>query len=194
MNDLIKAIEVIKQGGIVIFPTDTAFGIGCRVDDSKAIDKLYKIRKRPLDKAMPVLFDSFKRVDEFVLPYDEKVKNLMKKYWPGALTIILNCKIDMVPESVRGGKTSLGVRIPNHDTILSLIEGAETPITGSSANFAGEKTPFTFEALDKRLLKLVDFVLEGKTNSLNTSSTVVDTTVFPYKIIRQGSIILSDYE
>src|SRR3990167_257366 len=110
MNSLDKAIDVMKQGGIVIFPTDTAFGIGCRMDDEKAVAKLFKIKKRPSDKAVPVLFENVPMVDEYVLPYDASIKRLMREYWPGALTIILPCRTSKVPSLVRGGGKTLGVR------------------------------------------------------------------------------------
>lgn len=190
MNDLEQAIEIIKQGGIVIFPTDTAFGIGCRVDFEDSVERLAEIRRRPEAKAMPVLFDSIDRVKEFVLPFDTEVKSLMKKYWPGALTIILPCEISKIPSLVRGGGNTLGARIPDHELILNLIKGADVPIIGTSANFSGGETPFTYEGLDKSLIKLVDFVLEGKTRGLNAASTIVDCSKKPWEIIRQGSIIL----
>lgn len=192
MNDLDQAIEIVKQGGIVIFPTDTAFGIGCRVDREDSVKKLFEIRKRPEEKAMPVLFDSTKRVKEFVLPFDHDIEGLMNKYWPGALTIILECDIDRVPSLLRGGGKTLGVRVPDHEVILRLIEGVGVPIMGTSANFAGEKTPFSLRGLDKRLIKLVDFVLEGKTNGRRCTSTVIDVTRKPWNIIRQGSVFLPD--
>jgi len=188
MSDLKKAIEVIKQGGIVIFPTDTAFGIGCRIDREDSVNKLFEIRKRPKEKAMPVLFDSVGRVQEYLRPFDKDVKRLMQKYWPGALTIILNCKTDKVPSLVRGGGETLGVRIPDHKLVLSLINGANVPIIGSSANFSGEKTPYSLVGLDKRLIKLVDFVLEGETRG-KRASTVIDCTKTPWEIIRQGDIV-----
>jgi L-threonylcarbamoyladenylate synthase len=205
MTDLNKAIQIIKQGGIGIFPTDTAFGIGCRVDRQESIERLFEIRKRPKEKAMPVLFDSIKRVKEYLLPFgsaqgksfgsaqdkpfDEEVEDLMSKYWPGALTIVSFCKIEKVPSLVRGGGEKLGVRIPNHEITLALIEGAGVPVIGSSANFSGAKTPFSLEGLDKRLIKLVDFVLEGKTKGRRCASTVIDVTTNPWKIIRQGEVL-----
>ncbi len=192
MNDLEQAIKVIKRGGIVIFPTDTAFGIGCRIDNKDSIERLFEIRKRPLDKAMPVLFDAIDRVKDYVLPFDNKIELLMKKYWPGALTLILPCYESKVPSLVRGGGKTLGMRIPDHDLALGLIHGANVPIIGTSANFAGEKTPFTLEGLDKQLIKLVDFVLEGKTKGEGLSSTVVDCSESRWKIIRQGSVVLPD--
>ena len=148
---------------MLFYPTDTAFGIGCRIDDLNSIEKLYKIRKRPSEKAMPVLFDSIDRVREYVKPFNENVKTLMARYWPGALTMVLPCQVDRVPEIVRGGRNSLGVRIPDHELALSLIKGVDMPLIGTSANFAGEKTPLILKELDSRLVKLVDFVLEGET-------------------------------
>ena len=189
MNDLDQAIKIVKQGGIVIFPTDTAYGIGCRIDSDKSVEKLYEIRKRPKEKAMPVLFDSISRVKEYLLPFDVRAEALMDKYWPGALTIILPCRLNSVPSVVRGGGDTLGVRIPDHDLVLGLITGANVPIIGSSANFSGEKTPFTFSGLDKRLIKLVDFVLEGKTWGKEKTSTVIDCSRDPWEIIRQGEVM-----
>ncbi len=189
-TELKKAIEVIKQGGIVIYPTDTAFGIGCRIDDEKAVERLFEIRKRPPQQATPVLFDSIDRVKEFVLPFDQKIGDLMSDHWPGALTIVLPCHADKVPGFVRGGGPNLGVRIPDHETILGLIKGADIPILGPSANFHGEPTPYDYEGLDKELIKLVDFVLTGKTKGFGNTSTVVDCSKNPWEIIRQGQVKL----
>ena len=189
MSDLVQAIKIINQGGIVIFPTDTAFGIGCRIDREESVRKLFEIRNRPKEKAMPALFESISRVKEFVEPFDKEIESLMDTYWPGALTIVLNCDTEKVPELVRSGGKTLGVRIPDHELTLGLIKGASTPIIGASANFAGEETPFILRGLDKRLIKLVDFVLEGETKGRRSTSTVLDVTKNPWKIIRQGEVV-----
>ena len=187
MSDLERVIKIIKQGGIVIFPTDTAFGIGCRIDNEESVNRLFEIRKRPKEKAMPVLFDSIDRVKEYLLPFDVKIEALMQRFWPGALTIILPCKTEKVPDLVRGGGKTLGVRIPDHDLVLGLIKGANVPIIGSSANFSGEETPFSLGVLDKRLIKLVDFVLEGESRG-KRASTVINCTKSPWEIVRQGDV------
>ncbi len=185
-----EAVKVIREGGIVIYPTDTAYGIGCRVDDEKAVERLFEMRKRPPQQATPVLFDSKERVKDYVLPFDAKAEDLMDKYWPGALTLVLDCRVEEVPDMVRGGGRTLGVRMPDHSVPLSLISGANIPILGPSANFHGEPTPYEFAALDKELLKLADYYLEGRTNGLGTTSTVVDVTKEPWKIIRQGAVTI----
>ncbi len=190
MNDIEEAIKIIKQGGIVIFPTDTAFGIGCRIDDVKAIARLFAIRKRPQSQPTPVLFDTIERVREYVSEFDSKVEALMSEYWPGALTLILYCNKVKVPSLVRAGGETLGVRIPDHEVPVQLIKNVDVPILGPSANFHGEKTPYSFLELDKDLVKLVDFVIDGKTKTKNLTSTVVDCSVLPFKILRQGAVSL----
>lgn len=187
-----NAIEIIKQGGIVIFPTDTAFGIGCDLTNERAVERLFNIRKRPLIMAVPVLFDTLKRVREYVLSFDKTIEQLMNDYWPGALTIILPCQTSKVPVLVRGGSENLGVRIPDHETARELIKGANVPILGPSANFHGLNTPYRFSDLDKELIKVVDFVVEGKTKATakgeNLASTVIDCTEEPWKVLRQGTL------
>ncbi len=187
MNNIDEAIEVIREGGIVILPTDTAFGISCRTDDEKAVKRLFEIRKRPLSQATPVLFDSIERVRELV-SFDSKIEKLMNKFWPGALTIVLKCDTSKVPELVRGGGENLGVRIPDHEIPRKIVEGVGVPILGPSANFHGESTPYKFEELDKQLIKLVDLVVEGKTKGENLASTVIDCAQEPWKVIRQGAV------
>ena len=187
-KEIKEAIRVLKDGGIVIFPTDTAFGIGCRIDDEKAIKRLFKIRKRPPSQATPVLVESLDMAQAYLenIP-QEVIDRLIEPYWPGAITLILQSRIDKVPKLVRGGGQKLGVRMPNHQTALALIRGVGVPVLGPSANFHGEKTPYRFEDLDKKLVKLVDYVVVGAC-ALKQQSTVIDCSEKPWRIIRQGAI------
>lgn len=185
-----KAINVLKDGGIVIFPTDTAFGIGCRIDNEKAIKRLFEVRKRPPTQATPVLIYSLEMAQEYLEPIPKDViGELVKAYFPGALTIVLPCKVDKVPKLVRGKGLTLGIRIPNHETARAIIRGVGIPILGPSANFHGGKTPFRFEDLDKELVKLVDYVVCGEC-ALKQQSTVIDCSEKPWRIIRQGAVEL----
>jgi len=188
-----KAVEVFKKGGIVVFPTDTAFGIGCRITAVKTIKKLFKIRRRPKTKAVPVLFSSMEMVRQYVLGITPDVEKTAEKYWPGALTLILKCKTEKVPPLVRGGGQTLGIRIPDNKFIRKIIAEIGEPILGTSANFAGEETPYCFQDIDKKLLNRVDFAINGKTNGKKLLSTVIDCTVMPWKIIREGAIKISNY-
>ncbi|MBI2614014.1 MAG: threonylcarbamoyl-AMP synthase [Candidatus Levybacteria bacterium] len=187
-KEIEKAIEILKNGGIVIFPTDTAIGIGCRIDNQKAVEELFKIRKRPKTKAVPVLFSSIDMVRKYVKEIPQDAEKLMQKYWPGALTLILYCNKVKVPSLVRGGGQTLGVRIPNNKIIKTIIAQVGMPILGPSANFSGEKTPFTFGELNPKLVSLADYVLNVKVNSESNVSTIIDCTIEPWKIIREGAV------
>lgn len=189
-QEIERAVKIVNEGGLVIFPTDTAFGIGCRIDNNDAIKRLFTIRKRPETQATPVLVDTVKMAQEFVqhIPKD-LIDKLIEPYWPGALTIILPCLTDKVPALVRGGGSTLGVRIPNHKTARAIIQGVGMPILGPSANFHGEATPYSFESVNKEIIKQVDFVVSGEC-TVKQASTVIDCSKTPWQIIRQGAVTI----
>lgn len=184
------AIDVANKGGIVIFPTDTAFGIGCRIDRQETVDRLFSLRKRPRTMAMPVLVSAA----SMALPYYDSpshiVRRLMKQYWPGALTIVARCKTDLIYSPIRGGGDTIGMRMPDHTDTRSFIEGVGVPILGTSANFHGNQTPFTLDDLDSELVRLVDYVLPGVCKRSQVS-TVIDMSVHPPVILRQGAVHIS---
>jgi L-threonylcarbamoyladenylate synthase len=188
-NQIDQAVKILNQGGIVIFPTDTAFGIGCRIDNENSVQKLFKIRKRPESQAVPVLVSSLEMAKKYIdggIP-EKVVQDLVNPYWPDALTIILKANKDKVPSLVRGGGETIGIRMPNNQTILEVIKKVGVPILGPSANFHGEETPFDFDDLDSNLVSLVDYVVQGEC-SVKSASTVIDCTQNPWKVLRQGAI------
>ena len=189
-NDVQQTIDTLVRGGIVIFPTDTAFGIGCRIDDEKAVQRLFKIRKRAETKPAPVLVSSIAMAEKWVDIPSQNVRSLMENYWPGGLTIILNSKSTRVSKLVKGGGNTLGVRMPDHTNLLQIIEKIDVPIIGSSANFAGEPTPYLYNELSHELIQLVDFVLPGNTKGGTQASTVIDCTKEPFVILREGVVKL----
>ncbi len=192
MKKIEQAIEILKKGGLVIFPTDTAFGIGCRIDDEAAVKRLFAIRKRPVTQATPVLVDTVLMAQKYLTPISkEVVDKLVEPYWPGALTIVLPCKMEKVPSLVRGGGNTIGVRIPNHKSARALIQGVGVPILGPSANFHGEKTPYSFDDLDLKLVGQVDFVVDGIC-SVRQASTVIDCSKKPWTILRRGAVRISN--
>ena len=188
MNNTEKAITVFKQGGIVIFPTDTAFGIGCRMDNEKAIERLFRIRKRPQSQAVPVLINSIAMAENYLQSFPQEViSKLAKPYWPGALTIVLSCKKDKVFPLIRGFGNNIGVRIPNSPVLMRIIKELGVPILGPSANFHGDKTPYFLKDLNSELVSLADYVLEGEC-SLRQESTVIDCSKNPWSILRNGAL------
>lgn len=181
-SDIEQAVSIIKSGGIVIFPTDTVYGIGVRADHALAVAKLYAAKQTPKNQPFPILVSSLSQVEKLaqVTPI---AKKLIKKYWPGALTIILK-------EKVSGKK--IGFRMPNHQITQALIAGADVPIIGTSANFHKMKTPTGVNELDPMIIKMANYLLRGDC-TLRGESTVVDATVSPPRILRRGAIELEEF-
>lgn len=183
-----EAVKILNQGGIIIFPTDTAFGIGCRMDDEKAVERLFKIRERPLTQPTPVLISGLDMARKYLKPLPVPVINkLINSYWPGALTIVLPCLTRKVPALVRGNTGTLGVRMPDHQIALELIKQIDVPLLGPSANLHGDKTPYSYDELNKELIKKIDFVLKGIC-PVKQASTVINCTKKPWQILRQGVV------
>lgn len=188
MNNIDKAVRILEEGGVIVFPTDTAFGIGCRIDRLKAIERLFQIRKRPLNMATPVLVSGLEMAKSYWDSDTKEVEEkLISKYWPGALTIILKANKNLVPSLVRGGGENIGIRMPANDLILEIIQKTGVPILAPSANLHGEQTPYSINDLDKYIVQLVDLVLEGYSHFKN-ASTVIDCTKKPWEILRQGAL------
>ncbi len=187
-NQVKEAVHVLNQGGIVVLPTDTAFGVGCRMDKTEAVERLFNIRKRPVSQATPVLVDSFTMAQKYwTSPLPSVVQKLTSLYWPGGLTIIYEGKTHMVSSLISGGGSTFGFRMPNHETVLTIIKNMEVPLLGPSANFHGDPTPYKLEELNKPFLSLVDYVVEGKC-SVGVASTVVDCTQKPIQVVRRGAV------
>lgn len=190
-TNITEAIEILKNGGIGIFPTDTVYGIGCRLDNEESLQRLFTIRNRPEEKAVLAVIDSIEMAQKYLLPIPEDVRTkLIDRYWPGGLTIVLPCDTEKVPSIARGGGWTLGIRQTNHPILLEVIKSLGVPLVAPSANFAGEPTPKTFAEVDKKLLNMVDCSIDGKCGG-NIASTVIDCSVTPWKILREGAVQVS---
>ncbi len=187
MNDTQKAIQVFKNGGVVIFPTDTAYGIGCRMDSEEAVRKVFAIKKRSLDNAVLVLVDGIEMAKKYVEIPDNVYKKLIEGNWPGGLSIFLKTIHGRVLNIITANTDILAIRWPDHKKIEKIVTEVGVPIVATSANISGEETPFAISDLNKDILAQVDFVLEGEC-TYKKESTIVDTTVQPWKIIRSGAV------
>ena len=194
MRILEEASQILRAGGVVIFPTDTVYGIGCRYDNQKAIERLYQIKKTPKDQEFPILVSNIGQVRKLA-KVSVVAEKLIRKYWPGGLTIILRHKPGLrsgqKPDHKPGlSPVKIGFRMPDSKLVLDLVDQVGIPIIGTSANFHGQKAPKSFDKLDPELVKLVDFVIRGKCKE-GIESTVVDATSDPPKILRHGAVIIN---
>ena len=193
-SNIKKAASILKNGGVVIFPTDTVYGIGCRFDDKKTINRIYQIKGSPKNQSFPILVSSIKQIEERAT-INFQAKELMQKYWPGGLTIILpglstysNPGLEQLYKPGLGG-LKIGFRMPDSDLVRSLIKKVG-PLIGTSANFHGDKTPTSYKKLNPDIIKLADYTIKGECQ-LGVESTVVDVTSDQSKITRQGAVLIS---
>ncbi len=163
-----KAVNTLKNGGVIAFPTETVYGIGALLSRPKAVARLYKIKKRPRSKPLQVLVASLKQARELGI-FNDKALKLARQKWPGPLTLVVR-KTAQVPKLVNGGGNKVGLRIPAHRTVLDLIRKVG-PIVATSANEAGEKPALTAKEVEERLPGL-DLVLPGRIRTGNPSRVV----------------------
>lgn len=187
-NDLESAIENFRKGKIGIFPTDTAFGIGCIMDSEDSVKKVFEIRNRSKEKAVLVLVSSIEMAQEYLEEIPKDVKDeILNKYWPGGVTVILKCQKDKVSEIVRSGGDTLAVRLPDHKGLVSIIEKVGVPVIAPSANISGGKTPVLLSEVSDILKEEVDFVLSGVC-TIKGVSTIIDCSKKDWEILRQGVV------
>ncbi len=186
---LIKASEIVKKGKIVVYPTDTVYGLGCDPYNPTAIERLFELKSREC-KPLPVLCSSIDVVKELV-KLDERGLKLASKFWPGPLTIVAK-KNKTLPKILTCGSDKLGVRIPNHEGARKLIELCGGSLVGTSANKSGLKSPRTPGEVLKLLGRGFDIMVDGGPTPLGRESTVIDMTGKSLKVIREGAIKASD--
>lgn len=181
-----QIVNILKNGGMAIFPTDTAVGVGCRIDSPTSVEEIFTIKGRPKEKPMLILAASIEMAQKYA-DFDEKALDFAKQHWPAGITLIVMAKKEMVPEMVRAGKDTVAIRVPAHGAIRGIIEEIGIPLVAPSANFSGEKTPYSLEDVDQELIDQVKFVLPGEC-FYKKESTLLDTTTNPWKIVREGAI------
>ena len=187
-NGVTLAIESIKNGGIVIFPTDTVYGIGCDPYNEDAIERIYELKNRDSTKPLPILGYS-KRFLENIVEFDETTNRIAEKFWPGRLTIVLPLKDDRLQKLSRGTNT-LAVRVPNNKCVLAFLKKCEL-IVGTSANISGRE-PFTNpQNIENELIDCDIFLNDGIIQS-SGESTVIKIENVEIKILRSGDISEND--
>lgn len=183
-DTLLHALEVLKRGGVVAFPTDTVYGIGALVFDADAVARLYAAKGRPPEKAIPVLVGQTEDVIK-VADVTPSAKKLAEAFWPGALTIVLP-KLSTVPEIVSTYPT-IGVRLPDHAIARNLLTLAG-PLAVTSANLSGMNSHLHARAVLADLNGRIDLLIDGGPCPGGVPSTVLDCTIEPPEILRAGPI------
>lgn len=184
-----KNIKLTKEeikNKIIAFPTDTVFGVGALIDDLEAIDKIYELKHRDYSKPLAILASSIDDIIPYVKEVTEDVKEIMNKYWPGALTIIFN-KNENVSDKITAGFKTIAFRIPNCKISLDILKQTG-PLATTSVNISGNTPLNDYQEINKYFGDNIDFIVSENVSSSNISSTIIDVTSNKIKIIRQGQI------
>ena len=183
-----EAAHIIYNGGVVAFPTETVYGLGANALKEDAVDKIFKAKGRPQDNPLIVHVAS-KNIDYLVKEIPEVAKELINKFWPGPLTIILKKK-DIIPNRTSANLESVGIRMPSNEIALKLIELSGCPVAAPSANISGRPSPTDVERCIEDLDGKIDYIVGGSQSDVGVESTIVDCTVMPPIVLRPGGITL----
>lgn len=193
-NDNIEeCAKCVKNGGVIIFPTETVYGIGTNALDKEAVDKIFTVKGRKSDNPLIVLVSNTIMLNKIVSNINEIHRKLIENFWPGPLTIIFDKK-DVLPENVTGGLDTVGVRIPGNSVTRKLIEKIGVPITAPSANISGKLSIIDASVAYKEFNGKVDYIIDGGISDIGIESTIIKVENGIVKILRCGSILKEDIE
>lgn len=185
----------LKKGELIIYPTDTVYGVGGVLKED-TLKKIYEAKTRSFSSPLIALVNSLDKVDEIAIISDEhreKINKLIERFWPGGLTIILKKRENVPAIMVSNGET-VGVRMPNHKLALDIIESAGGILATTSANISGEATPSSFIEISPIFKERVDIVIDGGKCPIGTASTIIDMSKSKISILREGSISKEEIE
>jgi len=188
-----RAISILKQGGVVAFPTDTVYGLGACASIGRAVERIYQIKERPHNMALPLLLAHTSQISEVAYPVPQIAWYLARCFLPGALTLVLH-KSSSVSDVISAGGETIAVRVPNHPIPLALAEGLGTPIVGTSANLSGKPSVLTADEVHSQFGDRVDLIIDGGRCPGGKESTIVDVTGETPLVLREGAISRGELE
>lgn len=188
-NQVDIAAQIIKDGGLAAFPTETVYGLGADALNGKAVAEIFKAKGRPMDNPLIVHISDISQVYGIVRDFPEKAQALANKYWPGPLTMIMKKK-DIIPDEVSAGLDTVAVRFPSHPIAQRLISLAGTPIAAPSANLSGKPSPTEFSHVVEDLSGKVGAIIDGGSCNVGVESTVITLATDTPRLLRPGGITL----
>ncbi len=190
-EEMITAAEIIKNGGTVVMPTETVYGLATDALDPTAVEKIFMAKGRPSDNPLIIHISSLEEIDSLVAHMGEKAKKLAEKFWPGPLTMIFK-KTDLVPSITSGGLDTVAIRIPENEVARQLIDLSGKPLAAPSANVSGSPSPTKFSHVLKDMAGRVNAIIDGEDCAVGLESTVISMVEDVPKILRPGAITPED--
>jgi L-threonylcarbamoyladenylate synthase len=181
-----EAVRLLREGQLVAYPTDTVYGIGVAAGNDAAVRRLFAVKGRPLDKPVPLLISDAGEAAS-IADVTPAARELMGRFWPGALTIVMG-KAEGFRSLALAGRDRVALRVPDHDVVRDVIRRLAEPIVGTSANRAGARPPVSASEAAFQLGEMVSLVVDGGVCRGGRESTVVDITAAGGKILREGGV------
>ncbi len=181
------AAAILKDGGIVAFPTETVYGLGADASNAKAIRRVFEAKQRPMNHPVIVHLSDFSQVEDWAMEVNAFAHELMAKFWPGPLTLVLR-RTSRVLDEVTGGQDTVAIRMPANPIALTLLKKVERPLIAPSANRFGRVSPTHSDHVKQDPNLMVDFVVEGGRCQVGIESTIVDASSREPKILRLGGV------
>ena len=182
-----ELVGIMRGGGLVAVPTETVYGLAGNGLDEKAVAEIYEVKGRPEVKPLSLMVHDAASMERYCENVPQQAYTLAKKFWPGPLTIVMKAK-PCVPEIVRAGGETVGLRCPDHPLTLELLEKSGVPFAAPSANPSGEPSPKNADSVLKYFDGKIDAVLDGGECGIGCESTLIDLSRTPYRILRQGAL------
>ena len=182
-----EAAKLIREGGLVAVPTETVYGLAGSGLSESAVKEIYRVKGRPEIKPLSLMVPGQEAMDRYCLDVSRAARRLAEHFWPGPLTVVLKARPD-VPEIVRAGGATVGLRCPDHPLTLELLKLAELPLAAPSANPSGAPSPKTAQAVLSYFDGEIDAVIDGGECGIGLESTIIDMSQKPYRILRRGAL------
>lgn len=188
-----EAAEIIKNGGLVAFPTETVYGLGANVFDEKAVANIFKAKGRPSDNPLIAHIGEIEQINSLVSEITDSAQKFIEAFFPAPLTIVLP-KSNEVPLIATANLETIGVRMPKNKLAQEFLRACKTPVVAPSANLSGKPSPTTWEAVYEDLNGKIDCILQGEMTEIGLESTVVDCTSEVPLVLRSGGISLEELQ
>jgi L-threonylcarbamoyladenylate synthase len=186
-ENLAEAVRILREGGVIAFPTETFYGLGADARNEAAIEKIFRIKGRDFKNPLPLIVASNQEVISFVEEIPEAAQILMNAFWPGPLTLVFRASSSVLPR-LTADTGKIGIRVSSHPIARFLAEGLGGPLTATSANLSGGPECSSADAVINALGDFPDAVIDGGKTPGGKGSTVLDVAVFPPRILREGAI------
>lgn len=183
-----QAVDMLRNGEVVAFPTETVYGLGALATDEEAVDKIFKAKGRPSDNPLIVHIGTQEEVAHYAVNISQAANKLMDAFWPGPLTLVFERMPKIIAPNVTPGVSSVGIRMPDHPVALGLLRALKMPLAAPSANRSGKPSPTEAAHVKKDLDGLIPLILDGGQTGVGLESTVIDMTTMPPVILRPGGV------